>query len=213
MLQHYQPGMFSSSSNMMYNEVQGVTGEAATSMLATISGKRAQLHDTQWKTMRKNSLGLAKKETDLFKLIEAVDDSSVPAFDQQDCKIRSFMYRRHYDTNQITNYLEHGLLPTITRCTYEYFLGLLNKIRQLFYTHHHLWEGGPAKAMLDFHSKGLAKARSFSSDYQTFILKVYVYLREASEKGVYHASMAESLWSRVSSLDPPGRCPAQGSGG
>jgi hypothetical protein len=81
-------------------------------------------------------------------------------------------------------------------------MGLLNKIRQLFYTHH-LWEGGPAQAMLDFHSKGLAKARSFSSDYQTFILKVYVYLREASEKGFYHAFMAESLWSRVSSLESP----------
>jgi hypothetical protein len=91
------PGMFSSSSDTMYNEVQGVT-EAATSMLATILGKRDQLHDTQWKTMRKNPLGLTKKETDLFELIKAVDDSSVPAFDQQDSKIRSFMYRCHYTT-------------------------------------------------------------------------------------------------------------------
>jgi hypothetical protein len=53
------PGMFSFSSDMMHNEVQGIT-KAVMSMMATISGKRAQLHDTQWTTMRNNSLGLIK---------------------------------------------------------------------------------------------------------------------------------------------------------
>ena len=39
------PGMLSATQAQVYDEVQGVT-EAATSMLATLSGKRTQLHDT-----------------------------------------------------------------------------------------------------------------------------------------------------------------------
>jgi hypothetical protein len=106
------PGMFSATGSQMSEEVQGVT-KAANSMLATLSGKRAQLHDIQWKTLRKNSLGAVKKETDLFTLLEAAEDLSVPVFKEQDSRIRMFMYQRRYDDNQITDYLEYGLLPTI----------------------------------------------------------------------------------------------------
>ena len=79
-------------------------------MLATLSGKGAQLHDTQYKTRRKNSLGLAIKETDLFALIEAVEESSIPAFDQQDSRTCQLLSRRLYDEDDIVDYLEHGLL-------------------------------------------------------------------------------------------------------
>jgi hypothetical protein len=58
---------------------------------------------------------VVKKETDLFTLLEAVEDASTPAFEQQDSRIRMFMYQRRYDDDQITDYLEHGLLPTITQ--------------------------------------------------------------------------------------------------
>jgi hypothetical protein len=75
------PGMISASS-LALDEVQGVT-EAATSMLATILGKRAQLHNSQWKVMRKNSLGNVKTDTDLLALLESVEETWVPANEQQ----------------------------------------------------------------------------------------------------------------------------------
>ena len=53
-------GMFSATQSQVYDEVQGVT-EAATSMLATLSNKHAQLHNMQCKTWRKNSLGSVLK--------------------------------------------------------------------------------------------------------------------------------------------------------
>ena len=147
--------------------------------------------------------GGVKSETDLFTLLEAVEESSVPAFDQQDGKIRAFMHRRHYDEDEVTDYLEHGLLPTLTRLTYEYFRALLNCIRSLYHKYNKSWEGGPAKAMLDHHSKGLASVRVYSEDYRMFVLKAYVYLREAKDKKFIHASMSEALWSRVSTLEAP----------
>jgi hypothetical protein len=81
-------------------------------------------------------------------------------------------------------------------------VALLNRIRSLFHKHS-TWEGGPAKAMLDHHAKGLANVRAFSIDYRTCILKGYVYLREAAVKKFYHTSMSEALWSRVASLEAP----------
>jgi hypothetical protein len=192
------PGMFSASS-LASDEVQGVT-EAATSMLATISGKRAQLHDSQWKVRRKNSLGNVKTDTDLLALLESVEEAWVPANEQQASKLRSFLYARYYDMDQVTDYLEHGLLPTLILRTYEYFVSLLAKVRQLYYAHR-VWEGGPAQAMLDYHAKKLASVRAFSCDYRSLVLKTYVHLRDAADKKFYHASQQEALWSRVTVLE------------
>jgi hypothetical protein len=94
--------MFSASS-LASDEVQGVT-EAATSMLATILGKRAQLHDSQWKVRRKNSLGNVTTDTDLLALLESVEEAWGPANEQQASKLRSFLYRRFYDQAQVTDY-------------------------------------------------------------------------------------------------------------
>jgi hypothetical protein len=196
------PGMFLATHSQMYDEVQGVT-EAATTMLATISGKRAQLHDAQWKTQRKNSLGSVRKEADLMALIESVEESSTPAFEQQDSRIRMFLLHRRFEEDDVLDYLEHGLLPTITRRSREYFVALLNRVRYLYHHNNNTWEGGPAKAMIAHHAKGLGNVRAFSVDYRTCVLKTYVHLRESANKKFFHPSMSEALWSRVANLEAP----------
>ena len=196
------PGVFSATHSQLHDEVQGVT-EAATTMLATLAGKRAQLHDTQWKTQRKNSLGSVKKASDLFTLLEAVEEASAPAFEQQDSRIRSFLYQRKFDEDAVTDYLEHGLLPTIIRRSHDYFVALLNRIRGLYHKNNDTWDEGPAKAMLDHHTKGLANVRAFSIDYRTLILKVHVHLREAASKKFFHTAMSEVLWTRMARLESP----------
>ena len=104
------------------------------------------------------------------------------------------MSRHLYAKDDIVDYLEHGLLPTITRCTLGYFLALINMIRYLYHNkHNNTWDGGPAKAMLDHHAKGLVSVRNFSIDYRTCILKGYMYLREAATKKFYHPSMSKVL--------------------
>jgi hypothetical protein len=196
------PGVFSATHSQMCDEVQGVT-EAATTMLATISGKRAQLHDAQWKTQRKNSLGSVRKEADLMALIESVEESSTPAFEQQDSRIRMFLLHRRFEEDDILDCLEHGLLPTIARRSREHFVSLLDRVRSLCYHHNNAWEGGPAKAMLDHHAKGLGNVRAFSIDYRTCVLKTHVCLRESADKKFFSASMSEALWSRVATLEAP----------
>jgi hypothetical protein len=117
----------------------------------------------------------------------------------------------------IVDYLEHGLLPTLTHHTYEYFMSLLTNVRQLYYDNHNMWELGPAQAMLDFHAKGLAKCRLYSSDYRTFVLKAYIYLRNAAKDKFQDASMTLSLWKRVYTMEnsakplvPSGKSPSGG---
>jgi hypothetical protein len=196
------PGMFLATHSQMCDEVQGVT-EAATTMLATLSGKRAQLHDTQWKTQRKNSLGSIKKETDLWALIEAVDEASDPAFDQQESRIRMFLLQGRFNEDDIVDYLEHGLLPTITCRSLGYFVALLNRVWCLYHHNNNTWDGGPAKAMLEHHAKGLGNVRAFSIDYRTCVLKTYVCLREAADKKFFHSAMLQALWSRIALLEAP----------
>jgi hypothetical protein len=84
------PGMCSASSTTS-DEVQGVT-EAATLTLATLAGKRAQLHDSQWKTTHKNLIGNVRKASDLFKMLKNIADSKDAAFKQQDDNIRTFLH-------------------------------------------------------------------------------------------------------------------------
>ena len=66
--------------------------------------------------------------------------------------------------------------------------------------------------MLEHHAKGLAKVRSFSLDYRTCVLKVYVYLREAASKKFFTSAMSEALWSRVASLETLHEAPSASAG-
>jgi hypothetical protein len=200
--------LFPASHLQMHDEVQGVT-EAATTMLTTLSGERTQLHNTQWKTQQKNSLGSVKKESDLSVLIEA--DSSTPAFEQQDSRICLFLQlflQQHIDNNDIADCLELDWVPTITCRSHECFMALLNRIRFLCHHNNNAWNGGPAKAMLlKQHAKGLADARAFSIDHQRRVLKVHVCLQKAANKEFFHSFMSKALWSCVASLEAPHDAP------
>ena len=164
------PGIFSASHSQMYDEVQGVT-EVATTMLTTFSGKRAQLHDTQcWKALRKTSLvgSAVKKESYPSTLIKAVDESSTPAFDQQDSRIRLFLYQRRFEEDGTIDYLEHGLLPVTTRRPYEYFVALLNRISFLYHRNNNTWYAEEAqlrRCSSGMHRAWLTNVRAFSIDY------------------------------------------------
>ena len=105
------------------------------------------------------------------------------------------MSQRLYGEDDIVDYLEHGLLPTITRRALGYFLALMNRTWYLYHKHNSkTWDEGLAKAMLDHHAKGLLSVRNFSIDYHTCILlKGYLYVREAATKKFYHPSMSEAL--------------------
>jgi hypothetical protein len=84
--------------------------------------------------------------------------------------------------------------------SFKSFFDLADAIRQLAFDYGQ-WEGGPAKAMLSFHSEKLMEIRQeFAVSKKQLILQIYTYLRDAQAKDFYHESMAGAIWERIGSL-------------
>jgi hypothetical protein len=197
------PGMFSfagrNGTDELYDEAQRTTEMAAT-LLSTAIGKKAQIHDSLWKTSKRHSMGTVKSMESLFKFVKSVGKSERPSFEQQENAIQVFMLSRHYDDGAITDYSQNGFLPRITQASFRYYGNMLSIIRQLAFDHPDFWEQGPAKAMLDFHSERLLQIRQNALTRKALILQTYTYLRDSYSKGFYHESMTESLWDRLALL-------------
>jgi uncharacterized membrane protein YgcG len=196
------PGMFisiGSGGGDIDDEAQRTTEMAAT-LIATVIGKRAQIHDSLWKTQKRHSLGQVRNMESLFKFVKSVAKSEESAFEQQENALQVFMLPRHYDERVINEYIQNGFLPRLTGATFRFYSNLLSTVRQLAFDHAAFWEKGPAKAMLDFHSGRLLTIRQNSLTRKALILQTYTYLRDANSKSFYHESMTESLWDRLSDL-------------
>jgi hypothetical protein len=193
------PGMFGSSgvgADELYDKAQRTTEMAAT-LLSTAIGKKAQIHDSLWKTAKRHSMGTIKSVEILFKFVKGVGKAEKPAFEQQENAIQVFMLSRHYDDDTISEYCQSGFLPRLTLASYRYYNNMLSIIRQLAFDHPTFWDQGPARAMLEFHSERLLQIRQNSLTRKALVLQTYVYLRDASAKAYYHESMTESLWDRL----------------
>jgi hypothetical protein len=55
-------------------------------------------------------------------------------------------------------------------------MNLLSMVHQLAYDHQAYWEKGPAKAMVDFHTKWLLQIRQNALTRKALILQTYMYL-------------------------------------
>ena len=172
----------------------------AATLLSTAIGKRAQIHDSLWKTTKRHSMGTVKSMETLFKFVKSVGKTEKPAFEQQENAIQVFMLGRHYDDEAITEYSQNGFLPRITQASFRYYGNMLSIIRQLAFDHPNFWDQGPAKAMMEFHSDKLLQIRQNALTRKALVLQTYTYLRDAYSKSFYHESMTESLWDRLSML-------------
>jgi hypothetical protein len=196
------PGMFTNiggGGGDSYDEAQRTTEMAAT-LLSTVIGKRAQIHDSLWKTLKRHAMGQVRNMEGLFKFVKYVGKSERPAFEQQENALQVFMLPRNYDEETTNEYTQNGFLPRLTGASFRYYINLLSMIRQLAYDHPAFWDKGPAKAMLDFHSDRLLQIRQNALTRKALVLQTYTYLRDANAKSFYHESMTESLWDRLATL-------------
>jgi hypothetical protein len=177
------PGMFSVGSNGssggddLYDEAQRTTEMAAT-LLSTAIGRKAQIHDSLWKTLKRHAMRQVKASDSMFKFVKAVGKAEGPGFEQQENAIQLFMLARHYDTSDVEDYCQNGFLPQLTRASFRYYYALLSHIWQLAYDHPNLWYKGPVKAMLDYHSDKLLQIRQHALTPKALILNTYAYLRK-----------------------------------
>jgi hypothetical protein len=190
------PGMYFSGTDET-SEAQGAI-EGAAAMMAQVgaqaAGRRGRSGvDPQWMLGRKASLCRVKTPEQLYQMIKDVRSSRTPALEKQEYKIRAFMRKRHYSGREVTNYLQHGLWTRIIQQTFDWYVELMDYIRQINFDHG-AWSGGLAEAMVTHHGKRLKNVREHAPDYRTFILRVYSYLRDSARGHFYHESMVEGLW-------------------
>jgi hypothetical protein len=136
---------------------------------------------------------------DLFDFVKKLRKSEKAAFKQETNLIQHFMCHRHCSGRFICEHSRSSLLSLITMRSFKSFFDLADASRQLAFDHGQ-WEGGPAKAMLSFHSEKLMEIRQFAVSRKQLILQVCAYLRDAQAKDFYHESMAGAIWEWIGSL-------------
>jgi hypothetical protein len=133
------PGMFSDGTNGSddaYDDEDQLTTVMAMSLLSMAIGKKAQLHGSLWKTLKRHGTGQVKGPATLFKFVKAVDKAESPAFEHQENGLQLFLYARRYDDKTMDNYAQHGFLPHLSQ----------SSIRQLVFDHSDQpWCKGPAQ--------------------------------------------------------------------
>jgi hypothetical protein len=111
-----------------------------------------EIQDTSWNSTICHSLGKVKSREDVFELVKKLGKSKKAAFRQEENLFQHFLYQRQYLESYIQEYVRSSLLARITSKSFTYFFTLGDAIRQLAYNHPN-WEGGPARAMMTFHSE------------------------------------------------------------
>jgi hypothetical protein len=171
----------------------------STILASTNKVKGMEIQDTSWSSLIRHSLGKVKNREDLFEFMRKLCKSKKAAFKQEGNPIQHYLYQRHYDGDYIREYVRSSLLGVLSARSFKSFFDLGDAIRQLAYDHQN-WEGGPARAMLQFHAEKLSEIRQFLVSRKMLILQVYTYLRDAQAKYFYHKSMAGAIWERIGDL-------------
>ena len=145
-----------------------------------------------------------KNGADLGLLVKNVIKAWEAAEKAQHARWRSFLYQRRYPKKFVDEYLRLGLLPRLIKRTYDNFLRLLTTARELLQSTDGstiAWKESRGEALIKYHGGKLKDLRSFSPNYRTFILSVYVYLRDAATKTEFrHPSMMDPIWDEIANL-------------
>jgi len=160
-------------------------------------------HNATWQTKRAHALGRVKDSQSLGKIVVDVRKAWKEAILAQKSRWRLFLAKRGYTYVYIEAYCRDGLLAVLIQRTYEFYSQLLTTARDLLYSESAaqlVWKGSRAEAMIKHHAEKLRQTRYFAGDYQSHILRSYVYLRDAEDKEYRHASMTDKLWDRFHQL-------------
>jgi hypothetical protein len=162
--------------------------------------KHMEVQDTTWNSTLRHSLGKIKNRDNVLEFMKKLRKSRKSAFQQQDNLIEHFLYRHHYSSKFIQTYLQTSFLSRITNDSFQNFFDLADAIRQLSIDLPQ-WEGGPAKAMLDYHAGKFWDIRQYAISRKQLVLQVYTYLRDTQAKEFHHEAMVGALWKRLNDLN------------
>ena len=209
------PGMYRVKMSDRVAEAER-TVMATTGLIQAAIGRRTRDPiDTLWQSNQRPGLDRVKTPEDLEELIEEIEEVQESSFEQQEDQLYTFLSSRHYSTKEITRYQERGGLPIITKATYRYYMALLNYIRQRYHAAPKgtSWKKTQGYGIWDYYNSKLLTLRGTSTSKRHFLLRVYVYLREANAKKFHEPSMAKYLWNYVTALQGNSEEKGGGAGG
>ena len=185
----HKHGEFGELKEILGEELKGV-GDA---IVSATSGRRTRSElNTQWKNENRRYLTKVTTEEQLTTMVGRIHSGQKASFKKQSHSIYYFMRECSYSSTEIEDYLQHGLWIRIIDDTYLWNLQLLQQIRHIS-SKHNTWTG-LASAMIDHHGRKMADLRAYAVDYRSYLLDVYMYLRESHKNDFQHPSLMEALW-------------------
>jgi hypothetical protein len=96
-------------SEELFTETQKMAQLTSTILQAAGKLKHTEIQDTTWNSTIRHSLGKIKSRDDVFASMKKLRNSKKSAFQQQDNLIEHFLYRCHYSSKYIQEYLQTSL--------------------------------------------------------------------------------------------------------
>ena len=152
--------------------------------------------DPQWQNERRTRMQQIKDRDSLSKYVTKLEGCEAAAFRRENDAMALVLRRRLYSESKIRRYQDFGLLPRLTKQSYQLYVKLLNTVRTKAYEHE-IWLDSPAQAMIAHHTEKLMEVRAHAINRKHLLYTVYIYLRDAASKSFYHDSMNNALWSRL----------------
>jgi hypothetical protein len=146
----------------LHSETQRMADMTATLLASTTKDlNRVEIRDTTFNSVTRHSMGKVSTRQDCMEFAAEILDCKEESFRQQDDLLELFMTHRGFDEREIDEYIQTGLLGHLIHVTFDNYNALACTIRQLALDFPR-WEAGPAKAMLEYHSRKLLMIRKMS---------------------------------------------------
>jgi len=194
------PGILLQEMEYLYNaalDVPSIAGRDPFCGNLVSSEHLLVIQDDCFKATNRHIMSTVKNQEDFANYLRSFVVSSESVFEVMTNSMKAFLCSLHFKTGDINVYLYGaGLLPKISRDSFEYFQELLFTIQEndsLNGPIHVAWERSLGKAMFDLHSNKLFDIRKHAVTRKELILKTYCFLRESKRKSFFKKRLVQKL--------------------
>ena len=189
------PGMYQSSDIGDAGDVGRLSG-----VLTAAFGTNNHRRDTLWQQKSRHALGNIKTKEDFMQHVEKVTSVRKSAFQRQADLFRHQLTKEGFKPSEIDKYVHTGGLPILILRTYGYYMELLHLLQGYAISATSTWVNSQAHHLLKYHSDKLLELRGAAFERRHFILRVYIYLRDAQSAKFTDISMMTKFFKVVDGL-------------
>ena len=160
--------------------------------------ERAVKKDTTFNSSTRHALKAIHDQDSLLAFADALDEEEPHTMRHFEGAMTTFMVRRHYADDVISEYRTEGGLAQLISKTFLFYKGFIEKIRQE--VRKRGWNNSPARAIFEYHSKELLAIRRHAITKKDLVLGSYIHLRDARDNNFYHEKIGAALWDSLAAV-------------